>query len=108
MNDRHERAYGELARQGAVNYAGQLGAVLVGLAIIPVLLDELGAQHYGILVVALTCAAVALFLDLGLGTTVTREVAARSPDGQEFLAGAASAFIGFGAVGAVLLCLVGV
>ena len=34
-------------------------------------------------------------------------MAARAPDSQEFLAGAASAFIGFGAVGALLLCLVG-
>jgi O-antigen/teichoic acid export membrane protein/2-polyprenyl-3-methyl-5-hydroxy-6-metoxy-1,4-benzoquinol methylase len=99
--------YVRLARDGAVNYGGQLAAALIGFVVVPVLLHHLGAESYGVFVVALTCAALAGFLDLGLGSSVTREVAATVPDRERFLQSAGGAFTAFGAAGALLIAVLG-
>src|SRR3954471_1066211 len=102
-----EAQYGRLVRNGAVNVAGQVVAMLAGLALVPLLLHELGAESYGVLLLALTCAGFAAFLDLGAGSAITREVAAGAPDRRTFLTSAATLLIGFGATVAVLLALGG-
>lgn len=100
--------YVRLARDGAVNYGGQLLAALIGFAVVPLLLHRLGAESYGVLVVALTCAALGGFFDLGLGSTVTREVAAAaSRDTELFLRSAGGAFAAFGVAGALVLAALG-
>jgi O-antigen/teichoic acid export membrane protein/SAM-dependent methyltransferase len=95
--------YVRLARDGAVNYGGYLVAALIGFAVVPILLHRLGAEAYGVLVVALTCAALVGFLDVGLGSSVMREVADASPDTEPFLGSASSVFAAFGAAGALLI-----
>jgi O-antigen/teichoic acid export membrane protein/SAM-dependent methyltransferase len=99
--------YVRLARDGAFNYGGQLAAALIGFAIVPLLLHRLGAEAYGVLIVAISCAAVAGFLDLGLGTSMTREVAASSAGTEHFLASGSGALALFGAVGALVLAALG-
>ena len=51
----------------------------------------------------ITCALLAAFLDLGLGTAVTRDVASADPDGARFVRSAGPAFLAVGVAGAVLL-----
>jgi O-antigen/teichoic acid export membrane protein len=99
--------YVRLARDGAVNYGGQLVTALIGFAVVPLLLHRLGAESYGVLVVAMTCAALGGFLDFGLGSSVTREVAAASPDTERFLHTAGGAFAAFGAAGALVIAGLG-
>ena len=100
-------AYARLARDGVLNYGGQLLAAVIGLAMVPVLLDQLGAERYGVLVVAITCALLAAFLDLGLGSAVTRDVAVGDLDGARFVRSAGPAFLVVGAGGAVALAALG-
>jgi O-antigen/teichoic acid export membrane protein/SAM-dependent methyltransferase len=99
--------YVRLARDGALNYGGQLAGALIGFAIVPLLLHRLGAEAYGVLIVAISCAALAGFLDLGLGTSLTREVAASSAGTERFLASAGGALAVFGAAGALVLAALG-
>ena len=96
-----------LARDGAVNYGGQLAAAMIGFAIVPLLLHRLGAPAYGVLIVAMSCAALAGFLDLGLGTSLTREVAATPADNELFLASAGGVLAVFGAAGALVIAALG-
>jgi O-antigen/teichoic acid export membrane protein len=101
--------YARLARDGAVNYGGHLVAALIGFAVVPLLLHRLGAEAYGVLVVALTCAALLGFLEVGLGSSVVREVAdPRSADTERFLRSAGAVFAAFGAVGALVVAGLGV
>jgi O-antigen/teichoic acid export membrane protein/SAM-dependent methyltransferase len=95
--------YMRLARDGAVNYGGHLVAALIGFAVVPLLLHRLGAESYGVLVVALTCAALVGFLDVGLGSSVVREVAESSPDTERFLRSVGAVFAAFGAAGALVI-----
>jgi O-antigen/teichoic acid export membrane protein len=67
-----------LIRDGLANYSGVLVAGLVGIVVVPTMLDRLGAQSYGLWVAVLASVAVIAEVDFGLSTIVTREVAAAS------------------------------
>ncbi len=96
-----------MARDGAVNYGGALVAALVGLALVPLLLDRLGAEHYGVLLIALTCANLVTFLDVGLGSALTREVALASADRVRFVHSAGTGLVVVGLAGAAVMACVG-
>jgi O-antigen/teichoic acid export membrane protein/SAM-dependent methyltransferase len=96
-----------LARDGAVNYGGALAAALVGLALVPLLLDRLGAERYGVLLIALTCANLVTFIDVGLGSALTREVALAGADRVRFVRSAGIGFVVVGLAGAALMACAG-
>jgi O-antigen/teichoic acid export membrane protein/SAM-dependent methyltransferase len=100
-------SYGRLARDGAYNYGGQLLAGLAGLALVPMLLHRLGSEGYGVLLLGLTASTLMSFLDLGLGSVITREAAAREGDREAFLRSAFAALLMFGVVGGALIGLAG-
>jgi O-antigen/teichoic acid export membrane protein len=98
----------KLVRDGFANCAGHVVTGLAALILVPVLLGGLGAERYGLWIAALSIAAIAGAIDLGLGSVVTREVAASPPDARtrEFLSCAFLAYLLFGASGfaAIVAC----
>lgn len=60
-------------------YASKVGALLVGLFVLPAFNRELGAQAFGIAAVIFSIQALLLILDLGTSTVVGRNIAA-APD----------------------------
>jgi O-antigen/teichoic acid export membrane protein len=70
-------------RNIAANVLGKGWAVLLSLALIPVYLRFLGAEAYGLVGFYLSLFALASVFDLGLGTTLTRELARLATDAGE-------------------------
>lgn len=66
----------QLARNAALNAAGQLLPLLLAIAILPYVLHGLGAERFAVLTLAWTIIGYFGFLDLGLGRATTRFVAA--------------------------------
>jgi O-antigen/teichoic acid export membrane protein len=66
----------------AANYAGTGTAALLGLALAPVYLRLLGAEGYGLVGFYLSISVLCSVLDLGLGTTVNRQLAGLKTDGS--------------------------
>lgn len=64
-----------LARNSALNAAGQLAPLLVAVAVLPYLLGELGPERFALLTLAWTIIGYFGFLDLGLGRATTQFVA---------------------------------
>ncbi len=102
-----------LMREGLVNYSGTFMSLLLGLILVPVMLDGLGAEGYGVWVAAAAVAIVVGSLDLGLGSLVMREVAAADPrsdngESARVVSVAGSAYLLFGALGGAVVALVGI
>jgi O-antigen/teichoic acid export membrane protein/2-polyprenyl-3-methyl-5-hydroxy-6-metoxy-1,4-benzoquinol methylase len=98
-----------LIRDGLINYLGVLVAGIVGIAVVPTMLDRLGAQSYGLWVGVLATVAIVAEIDLGLGTIVTREVAAAPPSATSarLLAAVGAATLALAIVGGLLVGSVG-
>lgn len=100
-----------LIRDGLLNYWGVLVSAVVGLAVVPIMLDRLGVERYGLWVVLLAAVALVGEIDFGLSAIVTREVAAdpdyESEDTAELVSAAAGAYLLLGIVGGLLLTAVG-
>ena len=98
-----------LIRDGLINYSGVLVAGVVGIAVVPTMLDRLGAESYGLWVGVLASVAIVAEIDLGLGTIVTREVAAApaSATTARLLASAGAAFLILAIGGGLLVGSVG-
>ena len=97
-----------LARDGAVNYGGQVFGAILAIVVIPVLVDRLGVRDYGVLVLATSVATVLSVLDVGLGSVLTHEVAAPpKPDTDRFLRSAAGLLVLLGAFGGVVIAAAG-
>ena len=65
-----------LVRRNLVaNIAGKSWAALMSLAVVPVYLHFLGIEAYGLIGIFLALIAILSLLDLGLGTTLNRELA---------------------------------
>lgn len=100
-----------LIRDGLINYSGVLVAGIVGIAVVPTMLDRLGAQSYGVWVAVLASVAVIAEVDFGLSTIVTREVAA-APRSEHagtgrLLATVAVSYLVLAIVGGVLVGSIG-
>jgi O-antigen/teichoic acid export membrane protein len=102
----------QLIRDGLINYSGVLVAGIVGIAVIPTMLDRLGAQSYGLWVAVLASVAVIGEVDFGLSTIVIREVAA-APRSEhagtgQLLAAVGVSYLGLAIVGGVLVGSLGI
>jgi O-antigen/teichoic acid export membrane protein len=100
-----------LIRDGVVNYSGLLVAGIVGIAVVPTMLDRLGAESYGLWVAVLAAVALIGEIDFGIGTIVTRELAAAPQSGDLRIARlvmtAGVAYLALGLIGGVLVGSVG-
>jgi len=61
------------------NYAGQILSVLIGIFLVPAYLHFLGVEVYGLIGFFASLQVLLNVFDLGLSTTVSREVARRGP-----------------------------
>jgi O-antigen/teichoic acid export membrane protein len=102
-----------LMRDGVINNAGLVVSGVVSLVLVPFLLKGLGAEAYGLWIAAQVLSGLMGVLDVGLGTSVIREVAATlSTDIREettrFVAATGNACLVIGLVGALLIMILGV
>ncbi|MCI0558835.1 MAG: hypothetical protein MN733_10085, partial [Nitrososphaera sp.] len=68
----------------SANYAGKLCSVLFGLVFVPIYINCLGAEAYGLIGLYATLQIVFMMADLGVGNAFTREAARLSAlEGQE-------------------------
>ena len=72
-----------LSHNFVANFAGKAWATLIALACVPVYLRVLGVEAYGVIGIYLTLHALASVLDLGLGTTLNRQLARLSRSEEE-------------------------
>ena len=101
-----------LMRDGLINNSAFLVSGLVGILLVPIMLQGLGASSYGFWIAALAVARMAGVLDLGLGWSVVRETAAtgRSRTGEEtalFVTSVGNVYVVLGIVGAMLIGIIG-
>lgn len=98
-------------RDGLINYSGVLANGLVGLILVPALYHHLAGESYGIWIAALALISIAGGLDLGLGWSLIREVAARETRPREgfsaFVRTAANVYLIVGLAGGVLIATLG-
>jgi O-antigen/teichoic acid export membrane protein len=98
-----------LLRQGALHYVGQIANLISSVVLVPIMLVKLGAEAYGLWIVALAAPAFLAGLDNALGLSVTRETAShcsaeRITDDAtaRFLTTCFGAFLVIGIAGGVL------
>lgn len=71
-----------LARNAALNVAGQLLPLLLALPILPYVLHALGAERFAVLALAWTVIGYFGFFDLGLGRAATQHIAGLLGEGR--------------------------
>ncbi|MBR9991061.1 MAG: flippase [Gemmatimonadetes bacterium] len=71
-----------LARNSALNAAGQLAPLLLAIPILPYVLDTLGTERFAVVTLAWTVIGYFGFLDLGLGRAATKFVAGMLGEGR--------------------------
>jgi O-antigen/teichoic acid export membrane protein/SAM-dependent methyltransferase len=100
-----------IMRDGVVNNSAVLVSGVTGIVLVPVMLKGLGVEAYGVWLAAIAVAALAGGVDLGLGWSVTREVAGQaSGHGEEtdrLIATAYTLFLALGIVGAGVIVAIG-
>jgi O-antigen/teichoic acid export membrane protein len=97
---------------GVVNNSGLVVSGLVSLILVPILLRGLGAEAYGLWIAAMVLGGLMSVLDLGLGTSVIREVAATlstetSAATARFVRATGNAYLASALAGALLVTLLG-
>ena len=101
----------QLMRDGVWNSASLLVSGSVGILLVPIMLQGLGAELYGLWVAALSVAGLVALIDFGLGWIVIREIAARHDrTGDEvarFVSTAGNLSLLVGGIGAVVVAAVG-
>jgi O-antigen/teichoic acid export membrane protein/2-polyprenyl-3-methyl-5-hydroxy-6-metoxy-1,4-benzoquinol methylase len=99
-----------LIRDGMINCSGFFVTAVVGFILVPVMLNKLGAEAYGLWLATLAIAGILGAFDFGLGSSVTREVAAAQggkakEDAQKFVVFVGQLYLAFGAAGFFLISL---
>ena len=72
----------KLGRNLLAGFANSICSALIGLAVVPLYLKYLGVESYGLIGFFATTQAVLILLDLGLSSTINREVARYSALGN--------------------------
>ncbi|MFC1959446.1 oligosaccharide flippase family protein [Chloroflexota bacterium] len=73
-----------IRRNLIANVLGGSWGMMLGLLVIPIQIRLLGAEAYGLIGFAMSLLAIFSFLDFGLATTVTREVAGDTSKNYQF------------------------
>jgi O-antigen/teichoic acid export membrane protein len=71
----------QLKKHLTANFAGKFWAIAMSLAFIPVYIHTLGIEAYGVIGVYISLLALLSVLDIGLSTTLNRELARLSASG---------------------------
>ena len=71
----------ELKKYLTANFAGKFWAIAMSLAFLPVYIRTLGIEAYGVIGVYISLLGLLSFLDIGLSTTLNRELARLSASG---------------------------
>ena len=91
----------QLFVQGTFHYAGQVAALIAGIVLVPLMLNRLGAEAYGLWVLALSIPGFVMGLDNILYLPIVREVAAHRDSLPEpttrFLSACCSVYFSSGA-----------
>src|SRR5262245_3557189 len=74
---------GKLERNTFENLAGTIWSLGLGLLCVPPLMRVLGAEAFGLTGFFLTLLSVSAILDLGIGATLSRELARLSASGAD-------------------------
>src|SRR5262249_9400590 len=102
----HERV--RLMRDGLLQNVALVVSGVVGIVIVPIVLHGLGEAAYGFWLMAGSLAAVLGCVDLGLGMTTTREVAAaRNDETARIVRSAGNLYLALGVAGGVVLFVAG-
>lgn len=72
-----------LGRNLVANYIGRTWSSILAIALIPVYIKFMGIESYGLVGFFATLTSVIGLLDLGIGATMTRELARRSVDSDQ-------------------------
>ena len=72
-----------LLRNTGLNFIGQAGPVVIAIFTVPVLIQELGIDRFGVLTLAWMVIGYFSLFDLGIGRALTKFVAERLGAGQE-------------------------
>ena len=101
-----------LMRDGLINNSAFLVSGLVGILLVPIMLQGLGAELYGLWIAAQAVAAIVALVEPGLGWSVAREVSATGGDEipletARFVTTAGGAYLVVGIVGAALIGTLG-
>ena len=100
-----------LMRESLVNYLPLLVSGLVGIVLVPLMLQGLGADAYGLWIATLAVGGVVGLMNPGLGWSVTREVAAArgqaSEDTVRLVSSVASLTLLLSLAGGTLIAVVG-
>jgi O-antigen/teichoic acid export membrane protein/2-polyprenyl-3-methyl-5-hydroxy-6-metoxy-1,4-benzoquinol methylase len=100
-----------LIRDGVVNYSSFLVSGAVGLVLVPIMLDGLGKEVYGLWVAAMAVVGLASIVDFGLGPSVTQVIAAApgkaSGTEVQFVSSAGTVFLVIGFFGGLAVAALG-
>ena len=101
-----------LMLDGIFNNVSPLVSGAVGVLLVPIMLRGLGAETYGLWIIALSLPGVVGVLDIGLGISVTLQVSGcrdfeSSREAARFVASATNAHVAIGIVGAVIIAVAG-
>ena len=72
-----------LMRNTGINFVGQAGPLFIAFFTVPVLIQKLGVDRFGVLTLAWIVIGYFSFLDIGLGRALTKFLAERLGVGQE-------------------------
>ena len=98
-------------RNGVLNVVSPIVSGVTALLLVPILLNVLGAEVYGVWLAVMALVTLLGAADFGLRWSVVRDVAAAGSTGGEetrrFLRGAAGMILGSAALGGVTIALLG-
>lgn len=99
-----------LVKNAALNFAGQLAPLLVGVATIPYIVRSLGAERFGIFSLAFVVVGHFAIFELGLGRATTKFVAEALARGQtdkiEAIVGTSLTFVAVSSVTAGVILII--
>ncbi len=100
-----------LMRDGLVNNSASAVSAIVGIILVPIMLNGLGTESYSLWIAALALLGMPAGFDFGLGATVVREVAARGHESGEdpaaFVQAAGNAYLLYGMLGGLVIAALG-
>lgn len=97
-----------LLRDGLLNYSGTAVTAALGLVVVPLMIDHVGSTGYGVWVAAFAVVGLVTVIGSGLAWSVTRQAAEGHAGAPAVLGGLSTLYLGVGAVGGLLIALVGI
>jgi len=107
--NRNPVAHRSIARNTLLNFGGLSVPLIVGVAVMPIITQNLGATRFGLLGLTLALLEYSGLFDLGLGRATTKHVAEKLATGDDevshLVVGSVLSQLAFGILGGVLFAL---